>query len=102
MHHLKVSITRFVDDHQPGVVECVFSDARGVSHTVIEKIPVITTEDLRSDSRYPRGGEIACTVLERFVDSRGEHVVRIDTELPWHVETVEGETVFEVPASLVK
>ena len=96
MPGLKVTIARFVDDHQPGFVECTFSDARGISHSIIEKVPVISAEDLWIDSEYPRAGEIECTVLERCTDARGDDLARIDTELPDHIESARGETEFVV------
>jgi hypothetical protein len=46
MAGLKVTIARFVDEHQPGFVECTFADASGVTHSIIEKVPVISAEDL--------------------------------------------------------
>ncbi len=101
MQRLKVTITRFLTDYQPGVVECSFSDAFGNTHRFIEKVPIVSSDDLWWDSEYPREGEIACTVLESWVGGHGEPLVRVDTELPWHVESAEGETIFVVPASLV-
>ena len=102
MPFLKVAITRFVDDHQPGFVECTFIDARGDVHTVVEKVPIVTTEYLSRESGYPRDGSIACTVIGRFVGAEGERLVRIDTELPDHVESQQGVTVFEVSESLIE
>jgi hypothetical protein len=102
MPFLKVAITRFVDDHQPGFVECTFVDARGIAHTVIEKVPIVTTEHLSRDSQYPREGAIACTIVGRTVRADGELLMRVDTTLPDHVESQQGETVFEVSESLVE
>jgi hypothetical protein len=36
---LALQIVRFVDDYQPGVVECEFIDANGRPHTFIGKVP---------------------------------------------------------------
>jgi hypothetical protein len=102
MHRLKVVITRFVDGHQPGFVECTFVDAAGKNHTVIEKVPVVTEEDLTSHSTYPRAGVIACTVVARFAGGHGEPLVRINTEIPHHIESQQGESVFEVSESLIE
>jgi hypothetical protein len=102
MPQLKVTITRFVDEGFPGFVECTFVDAQGETHCVIEKVPVITTDYLWTGSEYPREGRIACTVVARFVGAAGERLVRVDTELPYHIESERGETVFEVPESLVE
>jgi hypothetical protein len=96
MHAVAVVITRFVDEHQPGFVECTLVDAHGVTHVFVEKVPIVTSKDLRSDSPYPQEGSIACTVLRRFVGSKNEALVEVDTELPWHVESTNGQTVFVV------
>jgi len=102
MHCLKIAITRFVDDHEPGFVECTFVDAAGKSHVVIEKVPIVSDEDLTSQSTYPRAGVIRCTVVARLKGERGEPLVRIDTGAPDGVESQEGETVFEVSEALIE
>jgi len=50
---LRVDIVGFADESFPGFVRCDFTDARGNRHTVLEKLPVVTTENLWSDSAYP-------------------------------------------------
>jgi hypothetical protein len=99
MPSLRVSITRFVDEHQPGFVECEFFDAEGARHLIIEKVPVVSNEHLWSDSEYPRETDIDCVVLERFTGRQGTPLVKIDTELPWHIESTSGQTVFVVGES---
>jgi hypothetical protein len=96
---LKVSVTRFVDEHQPGFVECQFFDADGARHVIIEKVPVVSSERLWSDSEYPRATDIDCVVVERFTSPQGVPLVRIDTDLPWHIESTSGQTVFVVQES---
>lgn len=54
--NLVVSIIRFVDDTQPGVVACEFEDAEGRRHTVIDKVPIFTCEPLDAESIYPKLG----------------------------------------------
>lgn len=56
MISLVVQIERFVDEHFPGFVGCVLTDANGVRHEFIEKRPVVSTSDLRSESVYPHLG----------------------------------------------
>lgn len=90
-----IEIRRYVDDAQPGWVECGLTDAAGQSWLFIEKVPIVTTEDLDADSRYPRPGIIACQLVERRRED-GREVAVIDTELPWHVEATTGETRFVV------
>jgi hypothetical protein len=39
MPSLRVQIVRFVDEYQPGIVECQFRDADGQMHSAIGKLP---------------------------------------------------------------
>ena len=101
MPALTVEISRFVDESNPGFIECVIVDAFGKLHLILEKVPVISTEDLWSTSVYPRPGEIACEVEAAWTDESGRSLVRVSTELPWHVESTTGETAFVVLSSQV-
>jgi hypothetical protein len=91
---LSVKITRFVDDHQPGWVACEFEDARGVRHTIVEKVPVVTSKNLDASSVYPQPALIGCKILERLRDTGGNHLVRITLE--WDVSSAEGISDFVV------
>ena len=102
MTELVVQIDRFVDDHQPGFVECSLVDAHGTKHVFLEKIPVVTTETLWPGSAYPRPGAIACQVEREFKDPAGITLLQVSTELPWHVESTTGETRFTVQAGQVR
>lgn len=101
MHFLSVQIVRFADSYQPGWVECVFVDAARHIHTIIEKVPVVTAEDLDADSRYPTIGSVPCEVLERYQDEAGQELVCVSTAGPADIETQEGLSKFTVPAGLV-
>jgi hypothetical protein len=79
---LRVSIIRFVDEHQPGFVECEFTDANGTVHTLVDKVPVFSLEDLWNDSVYPQPGFARCDVLERSQDSRGHKLARVTIAKP--------------------
>ena len=96
---LKVEITRFVDDAQPGFVECSLRDSSGRAWTFVEKVPVVSTDDLDDHSRYPLPGVIACTVVSNRHDHAGQELILVDTSIPWDIESTEGETRFEVKAS---
>ena len=96
MPSVAVTISRFTDQNFPGWVEFLLVDAHGRTWKFEEKVPVITTEDLWTDSEYPRQGSIACTVLSRSVDASGRMVVTIDTSRPWGIECTDGSTVFDV------
>ena len=91
-----VEVRRYVDDAQPGWVECWLTDAEGRAWAFVEKVPVISTEPLDAHSRYPRQGVIACRVVERMADAGGRERVVIDTEVPWGVAATSGETRFVV------
>ena len=99
MPALSVEISRFVDDSNPGFVECLLVDALGRSHLFVEKVPIVSTEDLWSTSVYPRPGVIACAVEAEWKDGAGQSLARVSTELPWHVESTTGQTQFIVFAS---
>ncbi|MEM7234189.1 MAG: hypothetical protein AAF517_18570 [Planctomycetota bacterium] len=92
MPHLSLEIVRFLDDHQPGFVECRLIDAHGREWMFHEKIPVLTAEDLWKDSEYPRPGSIQCEVL----GPTSEGFLTISTETPDHVEAIDGTQRFEV------
>jgi hypothetical protein len=94
-----VSIIRFVDEHQPGFVECELTDAFGQTHSFVEKVPIVTVENLWSDSIYPRAGGISCEVKQEWQDDAGRSLVKVDTERPWRVESTAGATTFVVLSS---
>lgn len=71
MTRLRVDIVGFADESFPGFVHCDFTDAKGDRHRVLEKIPVVTTENLWSDSTYPQPGALPCERLECLHDRAG-------------------------------
>jgi hypothetical protein len=85
------SVVRFVDAAIPGFVECELIDVHGRRWMFVEKGPVVTAEWLTADSRYPQPGLIACKVVERTPE-----FVRVDTSQPWGMESIEGETRFDI------
>jgi hypothetical protein len=104
MMGIKVSIVRYISDEpRPGIVECELKDAHGRRWSFVEKTAIVSREHLDADSIYPQRGVIASEVVRRSLDAAGREVVRVDTERPWHVESVEGVTQFDVlPESLVE
>ena len=94
---LIVQIVSFVSDEpQPGIVECELVDAEGKSHKFIDKVPGFSVEILDSRSTYPRAGAIRCQPLAKCQDGNGRDVVRITTDLPDHIESIEGVSDFVV------
>ena len=100
MPTLAVKVVRFVDEHQPGFVECVSVDARGEVHSFIEKVPIVSADELWSTSTYPQPGAIDCHVESRW-EADGKGMVQVNTELPWGVESTAGQTRFIVLAGQV-
>ena len=102
MKAIKVQIERCIDDSAyPAVVECILVDAPGVVHRFVEKAPIVTEADLDAGSPYPQPGVIACAVLGVRQAASGRSVLEVDTEQPWHVESTEGLTRFEVDAEQI-
>jgi hypothetical protein len=93
-----IEIIRYVDDAQPGWVECQLTDAWGHQHIFRDKVPIFTSSDLTSSSIYPQEGRTACLEVCRLRDKQGREIVTIDTENPWRVESLLGETRFDVLA----
>ena len=95
MPSLRVQIVRFVDEEpQPGIVESQFSDAQGELHSIIDKVPLFTSDVLWSDSEYPQPGSMECRVIERISDSSG-NLARISIE-PYHFELTNESSEFVV------
>ena len=68
---LDVTIVRLVDEYQPGIIACEFPDAKGRVHTLVDKVPIFTVEDLDAESEYPRPGAVRCWILEAWRDREG-------------------------------
>jgi hypothetical protein len=96
MVDLSVQIVRFVEEHQPPIVEAKFCDSTGCFHTFIDKAAIFTADwGLELTSKYPQPGVIRCDILARFQDPNGRELVRVRTE----VESAEGLSEFVVLAS---
>lgn len=95
MPSVEVEISRLVDVAQPGWVECRLIDTSGKSHVFIEKIPVVSAENLWTDSIYPARGGISCRVVARRSEN-GRTICTVDTERPYDIESTEGATRFDV------
>jgi hypothetical protein len=99
MPAVAVEITRFVDDSFPGWVEFVLNDARGVTWVFVDKVPVVSAEDLSEASHYPRPATIECEVVPDPSVSRAADLVTIDTQRPWGIESKDGISKFVVHQS---
>jgi hypothetical protein len=101
MPFISVQIIRFVDDYQPGWVECEFVDADGCRHVIRDKVPVLTSKDLDADSEYPTPGSVPCEVLKQYQDENGRHLVCVSTDKPVGIETTEGLHEFTLQAGRI-
>jgi hypothetical protein len=101
---IRVTIVRYISDEpRPGIVECKLEDAYDRQWSFVEKTAIVSAEHLDADTSYPQRGVIAAQMVGRSVDATGRETIRVDTERPWHVESVDGVTQFEVLAeSLVE
>jgi hypothetical protein len=98
--YVRAAITRWVDDYQPGIVECRFTDRFGHEWTIVEKLPVVTTdESVWSNRQFPQPAFIACEIVSRKRDEAGNEIAEVSTEKPWAIEALDGTTKFQVLAS---
>lgn len=95
MSEIKIQILRIIDTHQPGFVECQFTDAWGVIHVVIEKIPVVSWENLWTDSEFPTYGAIRCEIIKEYIEDE-KKFIKVSTEKPDGVETTNGLHEFDM------
>ena len=100
----RVTIVRYIsDDPFPGIVECQLEDAHGRRWSFVEKTAIVSDEDLDSKTVYPREGVIAGEIVHRGPDASGREVIRINTDEPWGVGSVDEVYEFDVlPESLVE
>jgi hypothetical protein len=102
MVSLAVQIVRFVDEAFPGFVACEFTDASGRHHTLIDKVPIFSTELLDSSTKYPQDGVVRCEVLSRWRDHDNRELLRITIARPDGVESTDGMSEFVVFSSQVR
>ena len=96
MTGVSISIVSCAEDSLPAIVNCELTDAHGTTHRFVEKAPIVTTENLSTDSSYPQTGFLACEVIDSTADPSHPSILKIDTSRPWGVESTTGLTQFEV------
>ncbi len=99
---LEVQIEKYIDHHFPGWVECTFSDAPGRKWYIREKVPVVSENNLDESSTYPQPATISREVISQQSDDNGVLLVEIDTEQPWHIESIDGQTRFKVSGDIIQ
>lgn len=96
MRAIRIKITSFISDDQPGFVECKFKDAWNKEYTVQDKVPIVTEKDLAANSEYPQDGVIACEIIKEWKDKDERTIFTVTTEKPWAVDTIDGLTEFDI------
>ena len=97
MRGIKVTIARYLSDEpQPGIVECQLVDAHGRLWSFVEKSAIVSADSLHARTAYPQPGVIVGEVVERSRNPEGREMVRINTERPYGVCSVDGTAQFEV------
>jgi len=102
MPSVSVSISRFVDEHFPGFVEFIITDAVGMRHTFVDKVPIVTEANLHLESVYPQPGMLPCEIVAESSDINGRGLVQVSTARPCGVESTEGASIFSVLATQVQ
>lgn len=101
MNAIKIKITKFITDDQPGFVECTFADAWGRQHTIQDKVPIVTDKFLDAPSDYPQDGIVACEIIREWEDKDGRTIFTVTTAKPWGVDTIDGVKQFDMPVHQV-
>jgi hypothetical protein len=69
----------------------------------VEKTAIVSAAHLDANTSYPQQGIIACEIVRRSRDAAEREIVRISSERPGFVESVDGSTEFDVlPDALVE
>jgi hypothetical protein len=79
---VRAQATRWVNDSFPGWIEVRVIDAAGRDHRIVDKVPVLTTLEIRSDTSFPT----ELWIRADTTDIDGDHV---KARLKW-VDTQEG------------
>ncbi len=96
MQAIKLEITQYIDNDFPGFIKGNFFDIHGVQHIFHEKVPVVTLLDLDESSEYPQEGIIACEIVQEHLAANGRKIYQVDSANPFSIETIEGNTQFEI------
>lgn len=101
MHAVKALIVKFVQHHQPNIVECALTDANDRVWSIVDKVAIFTGEYLDEASSYPQPGTIPCEIVREWVDADGLRRCVIDISRGRYTEAKDGETQFEVFADQI-
>jgi len=93
---IRASIVRWVSDDNPGMVECRFTDRFGKEWVFVEKLPIVSSDYLGSESSYPQPAWIACEIVSQGRDESDREIAEVDTERPWGVWSVDDVSRFHL------
>lgn len=60
---------------------------------------MISDETLSASGRHPEQGRIACRILREWTDEDGRILAHVETQTPWHVESIAGKRDFVILAA---
>ena len=97
MVECKVNIVEAFDlDQFPGWCKAILTDANGVEHTFVDKLPVFGIEEV----------EVRKLPLEKYITVKVVcdlgNIVEIDASVPHGLETEDGNSHFVVRKDLIK
>lgn len=95
MNNLIISINKLSDTDVPGWVDCSLVDAFGNCHAFHEKLPIVSSENLSSESKYPCDGMIRCEI-SALSPGGPDAMVVVNTSVVDGVESVDGVSEFTV------
>ena len=90
MQGVRIEVLKLVRSDSPGWVECSLVDSAGTEWLFVEKVPVVLHDHESHLAFLPRPGVLACVRRNEEGD-----VATIET----HVESTNGQTVFQVLAA---
>lgn len=101
MPYLKIKITGIANNDQPGFVFCSFRDASNQEWNFIEKIPIVSKEDLDEKSIFPLQGIIPVTIKKVWANQKGKKIITIDAFEPLGIATLEKKSLFDIPSEQI-
>lgn len=97
MKLLLVTIIEYISSgSHPDWVRCRFEDVHGRLWSIFEKVPVVTPYGFDENTPLPHPAYVAVRILTTYRDALNREVVTVDTAAIWGIETVNGESVFDV------
>ena len=71
------------------MAKCRFHDYFGKGWIIIEKVPVVSKDDINENSRMPATVYIGGTVKKELSGKEGSKYLLFSTKKPWDIESVD-------------